>query len=310
MSIGINNIPLKHCTCSCGYCQVGRTTTMSIEPERFYGDQAVVRDVARRVSEVRSMGVAIDYLTFAAEGEPTLDTDLALEIEALKSLGIPVAVITNATLLWRDDVMEAVGKADWVSVKADTIDETLWRRVDRPHQDLDLGTVLGGIRRFSNERRGILTTETMLVGSMNDSAGTVAETAEFIAGIAPDKAYIGTPHRPPAERRFRIPSRTSLKRAFEVFSERIGRVELLGQEADYFVSTENARADILSISSVHPMEADAVKRLLADAGTGWEALEDLLSSGELTKTRYRGRVFYARRSRGRRRMDVEGRVGI
>lgn len=310
MSIGINNIPPKHCTCSCGYCQVGRTTAMSIEPCRFFGPEAILADVSQRVSEVRAMGGVIDHLTFVADGEPTLDIDLGLEIEALRALGIPVAVITNGTLLWRDDVREALERADWVSVKIDAVDDSLWRRVNRSHPGLNLKTILGGIGRFAGGCSGTIATETMLIGSVNDSEEAVTETAECIAGIAPDTAYIGTPHRPPVERRFRVPSPASLKRASRIFSERIGRVELLGQEADSFVSTENARSDILSISSVHPMEADAIKRLLADAGAGWEVLEDLLSSGELTKTRYRGRVFYARRSRGRRQPDAEGRVGI
>lgn len=282
---------------------------MSLEPSHFYGPEAILSDVSQRISEVRGMGGVVDCLTFVADGEPTLDADLAREIEALKDLGITVAVITNGTLLWRGDVAEALGKADWVSVKIDTVDESLWRRVDRPHPGLDLETVLGGIGAFAGERRGTLATETMLIGSMNDGPDAVAGTAGFIGRIAPDTAFIGTPHRPPAERRFRGPSRASLKRAVEIFSERIARVDLLGAEDETFVSTGDPGTDILSISSVHPMDARAISHLLGAAGVGWEVVDDLLEEGKLVKTRYRGGIFFSRGTGGRGTVDGAGTSG-
>jgi wyosine [tRNA(Phe)-imidazoG37] synthetase (radical SAM superfamily) len=94
-SLGINNIPPKACTYSCVYCQVGRTSEMQVERRSFYDPEEVVQDVWDRVQRSTEAGETIDYLTFVPDGEPTLDVHLGREIELLKPLGIPIAVITN-----------------------------------------------------------------------------------------------------------------------------------------------------------------------------------------------------------------------
>ncbi len=90
----------------------------------------------------------IDFLTFVPDGEPTLDFGLGETIRLLRPLGIDIAVITNGSLLWRDDVREGLDDADWVSVKVDAAENAVWRHVNRPHPDLDFGTVREGIARF------------------------------------------------------------------------------------------------------------------------------------------------------------------
>ena len=97
------------------------------------------------------------------DGEPTLDVNLGKLIDRLKPLNFKVAVITNATMLSRSDVRHDLSKADWVSVKIDTLDENIWRKMDRPHKNIALDSMLHGIREFSEQYRGQLVTETMLV---------------------------------------------------------------------------------------------------------------------------------------------------
>lgn len=100
-SLGINNIPAKHCSYSCLYCQVGVTLGTEISPRIFYSSEAVFNAVHSRVLSLREHGESIDYLTFVPDGEPTLDMNLAETIHLLRKLEIPVAVITNASLIWR-----------------------------------------------------------------------------------------------------------------------------------------------------------------------------------------------------------------
>lgn len=119
-SLGINNIPPKVCTYSCVYCQVGKTTRMQSGRVRFYDPQEIYMEVAQKVEKARQKGEAVDYLTFVPDGEPTMDVHLGEEIELLKSLGLKIAVITNGSLVWRQDVRADLAKADWVSFKIDS----------------------------------------------------------------------------------------------------------------------------------------------------------------------------------------------
>ncbi|MCK4471545.1 MAG: radical SAM protein, partial [Anaerolineae bacterium] len=103
-SLGINNIPPKICTYSCVYCQLGRTIKMQIKRHAFYEPEKVLQDVHDKVEKVRETGERIDYLTFVPDGEPTLDVNLGREIELLRPLGIKIAVISNGSLIGREDV--------------------------------------------------------------------------------------------------------------------------------------------------------------------------------------------------------------
>ena len=196
-SLGINNIPPKACSYSCIYCQVGPTRKREIEPRPFYAPEEIQRAVEARLKEARNAGEEIDYLTFVPDGEPTLDTGLGEAIGLLRPLGIRIAVISNGSLIWRREVREILKQADWVSLKVDSVDETIWRRVNRPHVDLELDAILAGMLEFEREFKGILTNETMLVGGVNVDDGVVSEVAEFLHKLRPEKAYLSIPIRPP-----------------------------------------------------------------------------------------------------------------
>ena len=133
------------------------------------------------------------------DGEPTLDVNLGREISLLKHVGIPIAVITNASLLWREEVKEDLLVADFVSLKIDAVSIDLWRRINRPHKDLKLDTILDGVKQFAKSFEGILVSETMLIDSVNYE-DELERIANFLEGLVKlDKAYIAIPTRPPAE---------------------------------------------------------------------------------------------------------------
>lgn len=192
-SLGINDIPPKTCTYSCVYCQVGRTTAMALERRAFFAPEDIFEEVKAKVEAARRHGEGVDYLTFVPDGEPTLDVNLARELELLRPLGVKVAVITNSSLLGRDDVRADLARADWVSVKVDAVDEGAWRRVNRPHGGLRLNAVLDGISAFAKTFGGTLVTETMLVRDVNDAPEQVREVAGFAAALEPAVAYLSVP---------------------------------------------------------------------------------------------------------------------
>jgi len=294
-SLGINHIPAKHCTYSCIYCQLGRTDRMLVERREFYPVDAICNAVRAKVAQAEKAGEAVDYLTFVPDGEPTLDIHLEREIEALRSLEIPIAVISNASLIDNPDVRRALAKADWVSLKMDAVDEKTWRAVDRPHGSLSLDAILEGALAFSRQFSRRLVTETMLVGGVNDSPEVLDRVAAFLGRLHPHTAYLSIPIRPPAESGVRAPDATSMTRAWRILSAAVDKVETLtGYEGNAFASTGDVGADLLSITAVHPMREDAVEELLARSGGGREIVERLVAEGKILRTEFEGYRFYLR----------------
>ncbi|WP_297536477.1 radical SAM protein [Thermococcus sp.] len=300
-SLGVNNIPDKVCSYACVYCQIGRTLTMKVEREAFYEPEVIFEEVSEKVEAAMEKGERIDYVTFVPDGEPTLDINLGLEAELLRELEVPLAILTNSSLIWRKDVREDLSLFDYVSLKLDAVSENLWRKIDRPHKSLSLEKILDGMLIFKDEFDGTVVTETMLINI--DYGNELEKIADFLAELGPDRAYIAVPTRPPAEKWVEPAPEDTVNRAYQLFAEAIGeeRVEyLIGYEGNAFASTGDVVEDILSITSVHPMREDAVRELLARNNADWSVVERLLSEGKLVRLEYNGKVFYMRALRSRK----------
>jgi wyosine [tRNA(Phe)-imidazoG37] synthetase (radical SAM superfamily) len=295
-SLGINNIPPKNCSYSCVYCQVGRTLQMKVERRAFYEPEKILATVQEKVAKTERAQEPVDYVAFVPDGEPTLDTHLGREIDLLRPLGIPIAVITNASLLWRHDVRQDLMAADWVSLKVDAVKERIWRQVSRPHGSLKLASILDGALEFAKVYRGTLVTETMLVAGVNEGEGHLAELAAFLARLQPSTAYLAIPTRPPAEHWACPPDEAALNRAYQILSQKVERVETLtGYEGDAFAFTGDVQEDLLSITAVHPMRQDAVRAFLARAGADWAVVDRLVALDQLVEAEYGGHRFYLKK---------------
>jgi len=295
-SLGINNIPPKTCSYSCVYCQLGNTTNMQTERQTFYDPEKIAQSVKQKVKQVEAIGETIDYLTFVPDGEPTLDANLGKEIELLKSLNIKIAVITNASLLWHEDVRQDLQKADWVSLKIDAVTQEIWRRLNRPQKSLKIERILDGMVEFTNTFNGELTTESMLVQGINDDVREIERVADFLVKLKPDKAYLAIPTRPPAKRTISAATEQAINLAYQVFGKRLNTVEyLIGYEGNTFAFSGNVEDDLLSITSVHPMREEAVAELLKKAGIGWETVQRLIKNRNLVQLEYQGEKFFMRK---------------
>jgi len=295
-SLGINNIPPKICSYSCLYCQLGSTTKMQVERENFYEAEEIVQGVKEKVKQVREKGEPIDYLAFVPDGEPALDVDLGKEIELLKPLDIKIAVITNASPIWRRDVRQDLQKADWVSLKVDAVSTEIWRRINRPQKSLKLELILEGMLKFADIFKGELATESMLIQGINDSSGEIEKIADFLTELKPNKAYLAIPTRPPAKATVTAASEQVINMAYQIFSERLSGVEyLIGYEGNAFAFTGKVEDDLLGITSVHPMREEAIIEFLKKADADWSVIEKLIEEGNLVELEYQGRKFYMRK---------------
>ena len=296
-SIGINNIPPKVCSYACVYCQLGRAIDMRIERSAFYTPEDLTREVGEKLSHL-SKGESVDYLTFVPDGEPTLDRNLGASIAALKQFKIPVALITNSSLLGDPTLREELQQLDWISLKVDSVHQDTWRRVDRPHKDIEFKKMLQGMITFSENFEGKLTTETMLIDGVNATEAEIEGVADFLDKIEPDISYVAVPTRPPAEGWVRPGSEEMIGYAYNHFAERVPHVELLiGYEGNAFSHSGDAVNDILSITAVHPMRRDAMKELLANDDEDWNVVEQLIDGGQLLEAEFGGHTYYLRRFR-------------
>jgi wyosine [tRNA(Phe)-imidazoG37] synthetase (radical SAM superfamily) len=274
---------------------VGPTHHREITPRLFYKTEEIYTAVKNKIEAARELGEAIDYLTFVPDGEPTLDAHLADMIECLKPLGLPIAVISNASLIWRADVRKTLQLADWVSLKVDSVDEAVWRKINQPHDNLQLNIILDGMQQFATEYQGELATETMLVRGINDLASEIEKTAVFLGELAPDISYISIPTRPPAQAQVQPPSEDKINQAFQLIANKVKNTEyLIGYEGDAFAYTGDVEQDLLSITAVHPMRGQAVQELLHKAKADWDVVQRLLSEGKLKKVQFANKQFYIR----------------
>lgn len=295
-SLGVNNIPPKHCSYSCVYCQLGITYNLTIERRQFYEPEKIFKEVEEKNLKLKKIDEKVDFITFVPDGEPTLDINLGEEIRMLKSLGTPIAVITNSSLLFLESVLQDLHEADLVSLKVDTVSELTFRKINRPNHFLKIDSILDGIVEFTKVFKGELITETMLVKGINDSEEELKGTASFIANINPHKSYISIPTRPPAKSWAIPPEEEVLNMAYQIFSEKIKNVNMLiTPEEGEFTITGDLQEDLLSIVSVHPMGEDAVRDLLDKKGQEYALVENLIKEGKIKKVEYNNKIFYIRK---------------
>lgn len=296
LSLGVNHLPPKTCTYSCVYCQLGRTSFMTTNRSSFSDAQQLSDHIHQRLDELAAEGIRPDTITFVPNGEPTLDRSLGEVIEKLQPLDIPTAVITNASLLWHPECRAQVMHADIVSIKVDSVIESTWHKIDRPHGTLNLDEVFNGIHWFAQIFKGRLLTETMLVKGLNDSQKEAQAAATFIADLDPDAAYLALPLRPPAEDWVEAPDAEDLMRIFDIFTARIDHVELMMDLPESeLASGEDAAGILLSTLSVHPLSQPDIDAYLEKHAMTPNELDTLIEEGLIRRVPYKDTLFYLRK---------------
>jgi wyosine [tRNA(Phe)-imidazoG37] synthetase (radical SAM superfamily) len=198
--------------------------------------------------------------------------------------------------------------ADLVCFKLDAVSEEAWKRINRPCQKLRLDMILEGISRFAEVFKGKLLSETMIVEG-TDCGHEFGRMAAFLSKLRKlSKACVAVPTRPPAEKWVRPASEEVVNNAFQVFEKELGadRVEcLVDYEGHAFSHTGDVRADLLGITSVHPMRLEAVKEFLQAAGADWQVITQLLRENKIKCIEFEGNAYYMRKFSGKKKMKGE-----
>ena len=236
-SLGVDLVAFKACTFDCVYCQLGRTTEQTTERRSFVPADQVVAEVR----EVLASETGVDYVTLSGSGEPTLSVDLGRVIRAVKGFTtVPVAVLTNGSLLWRQDVRDDLAEADLVIPSMDAATEAVFERVNRP-AGLDAATVARGIRDFSLGYSGQVWLEVMIVAGLNDTEAEARAIVRALEGARIDKVQLNTVVRAPAEASARPVAVERLEELSGTFAG-LSPVEIIGR----YVGRDHAsgRADV------------------------------------------------------------------
>jgi len=194
-SLGVDLVPFKTCSYDCIYCQLGRTTSKTIDRREWVPLAEVVDEVQKRLSSEP------DYITLSGSGEPTLHGRVGELIARIKEItDIPVAVLTNGSLLWQADVRQQLLGADLVVPSLDAGDESMFRLVNRPHQGVSFEQMLAGLIGFRRQFRGEYWLEVFILGAYTSIPAELSKLAECVGRIRPDRVQLNTVTRPPAEK--------------------------------------------------------------------------------------------------------------
>jgi len=286
-SLGVDVVPFKTCTYDCIYCQLGRTTDCTVARQAWTPVADVLADVEARLPS------RPDYITLSGSGEPTLYAQTRELIDGIKQrTDVPVAVLTNGSLLWRGEVRSDLMRADLVIPSLDAGDGPMFRAVNRPHAEITFEKMLEGLIRFRKEFAGEYWLEALLLGGYTAVESEIAKLAECVDRIRPDRLQINTVSRPPAEE-FAVgvgPERLAeLAGLFKQHAEVIADFSDVHKHADFAAG----RQEILDLLGRRPCSVDDVAEGLGmHRNEVVKYLEELTAEKLLTGDRLGGKTYY------------------
>jgi len=261
MSLGIDLVPHKVCSLNCIYCECGRTTKLTLEREEYIPYDEVEKELRHYMNRNQ----APDYMTFSGSGEPTLNSRIGDVLAFIKSdyPDIPVAILTNGTLLYQKQVRSEILLADVVLPSLDAASDSTFRKINRPFHRLNVSEHLQGLIDFRKEFRGEIWLEVLIIPGLNDSDEELLLLKKAIEKINPDSIQLNTLDRPGTEEGLKAASRPELQRIVDLW--KLGNVEIIAavperkEKKSYRDDIESA---IYETISRRPCTLDDLSRIL------------------------------------------------
>ncbi len=288
-SLGVDIIPFKTCTLDCIYCQLGGTTEKTVERKEYVPLKEVLAELRGRVAE----GLEADFITIGGSGEPTLHAGLGRLIEGIKRLtDIPVAVLTNGTLLCRADVRADCAGADVVLPSLDGGDEETFKRINCPHEGVSLRQLIDGLCAFRKGFAGQIWLEVFLIEGYNTDNGQIGKFREAIERIRPDKTHLNTAVRPTAKAGVES---VSFEKLLSIAEQLGPRCEVVAEFAsNYCAETGDNKAEtVFSMLKRRPCSLEDIHSGLGiDRLEALKILDHFTHQGVVSSERRDGTVFF------------------
>jgi len=286
-SLGVDLIPFKTCTYDCVYCQIGCTREKTVERKEWVSVEQVIEDLREKLAHKP------DYITLSGSGEPTLYAGIGGLVERIKAITeVPIAVITNGSLLWREEVRRSLLEVDLVVPSLDAGDEPAWQAANRPHESLRFARMLEGLVDFRRAFRGQYWLEMFLLGGLTDTDEAVQKLAGCAARIGPDRVQLNTVTRPPAER---SAEGVPIQRLVELAELFLPKAEVIAEfrKADPTLEWMADRTEILDMLRRRPCSLeDVADGLGIPAHQASKYIEELEAAGAVTRQEVYGTLYY------------------
>jgi len=261
MSLGVDLVPHKVCSLNCVYCECGATTNLTTERKEYVSYNEIIKEL----DDFFKNNDNPDYITFSGAGEPTLNIHIGKVIDYIKDSfnNVPVAVLTNGSLLSKADVRQELLKADLILPSLDAATNKAFKKIDRPNNTLEVEDYIQGLIDFSKYFKGIIWLEVMILPGFNDDLENLNLLKEAIVKINPTKVQLNTLDRPGVIDNIRAASRIELQNIIDLW--KLDNVEIIASSAirkdnkSFRKDTENA---IMETISRRPCTLDDLQKIL------------------------------------------------
>jgi wyosine [tRNA(Phe)-imidazoG37] synthetase (radical SAM superfamily) len=293
-SLGVDLLPHKACSFDCVYCQLGKTTRKTLERAPWVPVDTLIEQIREKLP------TCPDYITLGGSGEPTLHSGIGDLISRIREMtDIPVAILTNGSLLWQKEVRDQIMRADLLLPSLDAGDAATFAAVNLPHPDLRFDLIVQGLVDLRREYRGPIWLEVLLVDGINATHPALDRIVSAVERIMPDRIQINTVVRPPAEPGTRGLSRRELEQAARRFGP------LAAIVADVCQATVNhdpisgqqeevtGQQEVLAILRRHPSSMEDLERALGmHRDELMKQVNRLVAEGSIQAETIEGRTYY------------------
>jgi len=288
-SLGVDFIPFKTCSLDCIYCQLGHVPEKIVARKNYIPASEILPQIKKKIDS----GVRIDYITFSGSGEPTLNAEIGKLIRDIKQLTkIPVAVLTNGTLLQHHEVRTALSAADLVVPSLDAVTQDVFEKINRPHPSIQISDVLTGLKIFCREFKGKIWIEVLLVKGINDSPLHLQKLKTVLKELHPDRVQLNSVVRPPAESFAQALSLDELEEIKDFIGGRCEIIATFDKTAQDLVQ-KSEEESILSMIQRRPMTlVDLASSLGLHRNEVMKHLQILHEKGVIRLIRHKGSVYY------------------
>ena len=252
-SLGVDLVPFKTCSLDCIYCQAGKTTHKTIERKSYVSLESVIPELKDALKQSQK----IDYITLSGSGEPTLNLDLGRIITAIKKItDIPVAVLTNGTLLHLERVRDELMAADLVVPSLDAVSQEIFCEINKPHPHINVSQMISGLKSLREAFSGDIWLEIMLVKGLNDFPEEIKKLKDVISSIEFEKVQLNTTVRPAADKVIEPVTNEELASIKELLGERCEVIA--GFRENQHTLDTNIPEKIISIISRRPLNLSEI----------------------------------------------------
>ncbi len=291
LSLGVDLIPPKTCTYDCLYCEVGRTTCHTIETSPL----VPLREISEELENALTKNTP-DTITLAGSGEPTLNSEIDGIISFIKKrTDVRIALLTNGSLFWQEEVIKRVTDADVVLPTLSTVFDATYRTIHRPCHGLNASMIIKGLKDLRKRYNGLIFLEVILLSGINDTEQEIEGLSRAINEISPDRVQLNTVIRPPSDQRAKPVETAQMEKIRDFLGD---RAEIIGYmpSKKRSIEPDSARLSIIEMARRRPVRLTDIAEALNKTQEETELLiKGMVIKGEISEKKHGQEVFYIAR---------------